>query len=117
MGGDRSGRALVRVTHRHVTLPAQVMPVEGDGGVVKLRVIGKVPVQQRHSTRAALESRAPNLRTFQAASEDPHVFQSKKGHNQCQSHMKGCIGVRALCATQTTKGRPGSGTCERLLAF
>lgn len=42
---------IMRVTHRHVTLPAQVVPVEGDGGVVKLRVLIKMAVQQRHRAR------------------------------------------------------------------
>ncbi len=73
MGRDRAGAALVWVTHRHVTLPAQVVPVEGDGGVVILRVLIKVPVQQRHRARAALKARAPDLRSQQIASEDLYV--------------------------------------------
>lgn len=38
-----------------------MVPMKGDGGVVKLRVLVKVPVQQRHRTRSALQAGAPDL--------------------------------------------------------
>ena len=65
------GRQGNRVTHRHFALPAQVVPVEGDGGVVKLRVLVKVAVQHRHCTRAALETRAPDLQRNMLPSRSP----------------------------------------------
>ena len=48
--------------HRHVWLPAEVVPVQGDAGVVKHGVLIKVPVQHDHCPGAAREPSAPDLR-------------------------------------------------------
>ena len=62
-----------RRAHRHVCLPAKMMPVEGDGGVVEQRVLVKVAVQHGDRPSAALQRCAPDLRhkvqTFGHASE------------------------------------------------
>ena len=49
--------------HRHVCLPAKVVPVEGDGGVVEQRVLVKVAVEHRYCPSAAFQRCAPDLRS------------------------------------------------------
>ena len=67
----------VKRAHRHVCLPAKVVPVESDGGVVKQGVLIKVAVEHGDSPSATLQRCAPNLRneSLELAVDCPHKGQ------------------------------------------
>lgn len=91
--------------HRHVRLPAEMVPVEGDGGVVEQRVLVKVAIQHGHCPSAALQRCPPDLQNkiedlcagFKVLTQDAHM--AGVGHRGMQ-----------LCRSTTT------GPCKALLA-
>ena len=75
-GSSLASNGSRRKAHRHIGLPAKVMPVEGDGGVVEQRVLVKVAVEHGNCPSSALQPSAPDLRpTFKSISGQPlHVI-------------------------------------------
>ncbi len=122
-GPSTASNYLMRKAHRHVGLPAKVVPVEGDGGVVKERVLIKVPVEHGNRPSSALQPSAPDLRPrLKAVSrQPPHVIGCDR---TCKSKpfagaalLMYCSSHRLLLGCSCSRSEPDSCCHRGLWAF